>query len=359
MLKLNLSSEGIIVFDIGGTWFRSGYITGEGKLIKFSKTPAVNFKNSPLLKVDELQEKLVSYIVSETLRLQKEIREFCIKRAAISIGAAVKGYTGYILNSGPLWGIHSKPINLLMLLRKRIPTINWTILNDLTAALLWHVSQTQKKFNKASLFTISTGIGSRIYDRYANEIPLDEALGIQGEIGHLPITFQIEQKNIEQYCDCGGLNHLNAFCSGRGIEALLPCVSKHFITEFKTSTLKNKDIEELRFVDLVDSIRKGDSFAQKVIDLVTFPIAEILLRLFTFDPKIDLVFITGGVVHSLQPYYERSLLKHLRKLGLYLVCDFDPEFFQKRIEVKDSDEQAGLWGAALSASFGKEKLMSH
>lgn len=359
MLNFNFCPKRILVFDIGGTWFRSGYVDELGKLTNVSKTPAVNFKNSPSLKIEEMQGSLVSYLLSETQRLQKITKPFAAKRIAISIGAALNSHTGLVLDSGPLWGSRSKPVDLLGMLEKRMPTMEWTILNDITAALIWHVSQTRKVFKKASLFTVSTGIGSRIYDSQTGKFPVHQELGIQGEVGHLPITFTIGQKVIEQPCDCGGLDHLSAFCSGRGIEALLPLASESFREEFQESSLKDNPPDELSFADLVESTRKGERFAYKFIDAVTLPISKVLLQMFTFDADIDLVFIVGGVVHSLQPYYEESLHRHLDRLGLYLIHDYNRNFFRERIKIEDSDEQAGMRGAALFTCLHECKTVVH
>ncbi len=349
MIELNIPIEGVVVFDVGGTWFRSGLVTGEGQLIEVSRRPAVNFKNSPSLSVDEMQEALVSYLVSQTRQLQSKANGTAPRKSAVSMGAALNGHTGFVLNSGPLWGACSKPINLLAVLKQREPSVEWTVLNDVTATLLWNVSQFRKTFTKANLFTISTGIACRTYNGRTGEVILDPTFGIQGEIGHLPIVFRMGNQVVERHCDCGGFNHLNAFCSGRGIEALLPIVAEYFREDFAKSLMANQNPRDLDFADLVKAIHQGDDFAVKVLNLVTLPVAEMLLHLFTFDPEIDLVFFTGGVVHSLHPYYKKSLLNHLTHLGLYLVSNLDPTYFQKRVQVGCCDDQAGLRGAALTA----------
>lgn len=340
--------DGLIVFDIGGTWFRSGLLTSEGRLVSVTRTPAVNFKTCPNLRVDELQQALVDYLVSETRRLSTENAGLRPGAVGISMGAALNAHTGYIWNSGPLWGPESKPFDLAAVLRAEEPATTWLVVNDITAALLWHVNNTPKVFTKTILITISSGIGCRMFDGRRQTVPVHPVFGIQGEIGHLPVTFRMGDRIIERNCDCGGPNHLNAFCSGSGIAAMLPVIANHYPDSYQLSVLGGQAPSELGFGALVEAVRQGDPFAMNVVDLVTLPLAEILLHQFTLDPEVDRVVLTGGVVHSLHPYYMESLMGHLERIGLYQVSSRDARFFRDRLEVGQSDDQAGLLGAALA-----------
>src|SRR6266700_3868644 len=96
------------------------------------------------------------------------------------------------------------------------------MVNDITASVLHYAWLYERNnLSKLMLITISTGIGCRLYDARSNTVPVDRIHGLQGEIGHLPICFEYKGHPIELQCDCGGMNHINAFCSGRGIEALI------------------------------------------------------------------------------------------------------------------------------------------
>ncbi|MFZ4701747.1 MAG: ROK family protein [Candidatus Methylumidiphilus sp.] len=356
---IDLPAEGIVTFDIGGTWFRSGLVTSDGNATGVSCTSAINFKNSPLLNVDELQQGLIEYLLERSRCFQNRAENAQPRFAAIALGAAINGNTGLVLNSGPLWGTESKPLDLSAELNRREPTIEWAVVNDVTAELLWNVRQWPKPLKRASLITVSTGVGSRIYDGHRNYIPVDFEIGIQGEIGHLPIAFFIGDQRIARQCDCGGLNHLNAFCSGRGIEAILPLAAEYFKRSFEHSSIAGKAPSALTFADLVDAARLNNAFAVEVVNLVTLPVAEMILRLFTFDPEIEVVFLTGGVVHSLHPFYMDAVLGHLNRLGLYLVSQFNPSFFKERLALGCADGQSGLKGAALAFSVRQEEGLSN
>ena len=85
------------------------------------------------------------------------------------------------------------------------------ILNDISAAA-WQVSTTlaAKRF---MVVTVSSGIGSKIFDRSSSQGVLDD-VPYAGEIGHLTV----DEAPDAPRCDCGGSGHLGAIASGRGIE---------------------------------------------------------------------------------------------------------------------------------------------
>lgn len=342
----------VIVFDIGGTWFRSGVITKSGKLEFVKRCPAFNYMSFPDYSVSQLQDAFVGYLINETQRIQQELSQEKLQLVSISMGAALNAHTGLLLNSGPLWGPKCLPFDLLSILQEQEPSIKWIVVNDITAALLRHISELDvHSISKVMLITISTGIGCRIYDRRLDRIPVDRSHGLQGEIGHIPITFEYKGRSIELFCDCGGFNHLNAFCSGRGIEKLLQILTYSWQQEFKSSILSkfNNHPECLTFIDFAEAVRHKDEFALSILDAVTFPLAKIIHHLLVFDPEVESIILTGGVVHTLGRMYLNSLLNHLEKIGLYQVTERDPSFFRRRICPGIQDDNSGLVGAAIAA----------
>ena len=63
------------------------------------------------------------------------------------------------------------------------------------------------------LFTVSSGIGSKMFDRKSSQGVIDH-LPYAGEIGHIVINDDAHAP----VCDCGAKGHLQAIASGRGIE---------------------------------------------------------------------------------------------------------------------------------------------
>lgn len=328
--------KNVIVFDIGGTWFRSGIYTKGGELICVSRQPAKNYKKTAFKTMQELQGKLVTYIKEEVARLRKAFPQGNLSHIAISMGAALNAHTGYIFNSGPLWGPNCLPFDLHSKLTEVIPGMYISIINDVSAALLREVTQAKNKsFSKIMLITVSTGIACRIFEVQKGAIPVDKVYGLQGEIGHIPIRFTYNHKDIALRCDCGEENHLNAFCSGRGIEKVLQSVGK----------------QETSFSDFIQAVLKGDAFAISILHAVTKPLAELLLVTFTFDPETEKVIFTGGVTHALGKHYMQSLLHQLNETGMYQITNQDPKFFEKRLFLGKDDDKSSLIGAALSFKY--------
>lgn len=339
--------DSIIVFDIGGTWFRSAVLSEDTLRFK-SKKPAINFKNYPTWSIDQLHQGLIEYFASETERLKDELGVTGQIKAGVSMGAALNGHTGEIFNSGPLWGPKSKPLNLLKALQEKQPETNWVVLNDVTAGLVHHVSSyNSSKHSRIMVVTVSTGIAARTYDKKTDDVPISQEYGLQGEVGHVPFRFHYRNEAIALKCDCGGDNHLNAFSSGRGIETVIKHVSQLFVKDYKNSLISQSKSKDL-FGAFIDAVQKGDKFALEILDAVTFPLAQTLINVFTIDAGIDLILLTGGVVHSLNKHYVKSLLDNLIRIGLYQVTNQDPNFFEKRIQIAPDDD-AELVGAGKFA----------
>lgn len=335
----------IAVFDIGGTWFRSSvYNRGEG-LTNTSKIPAINYKNTPHNDPRELQLKLVDYFVERLTFFRKN--NIKITAASISMGAALNEHTGEILNSGPLWGPNCERFDLPGHLKRKMPEVEWVIINDVSAALLRFTDEQQyAEAKRINLITVSSGVACRTFDRSGNHIPINKD-GIQGEIGHIPISFTLLNETINKQCDCGGNNHLNAFSSGRGIANVL----RHYASRPRNSPLLKQlqgvDDDHILNAAFFTAVRADDSHANEILDAVTYPIANMIIHMLTIDAEIEKIIMTGGVVHAIEAQYMKSLLSNLRRTGLYQVSH-QTAFFKNVITVGTNDDNSGLIGAAIA-----------
>lgn len=354
----------IIVFDIGGTWFRFGLLSSKNRLLSTSKRPAINYKNTPHKSVKELQKKLVNFIWTHTKIIREKFPRKKLNTVSISMGAALNAHTGYIFNSGPLWGPKCEPFDLKRELNRKDKSVKWVIVNDVSAALLKNIQTLSPKQNsKITLVTISSGIGARTYDWKTKTIPVDPKFGIQGEIGHIPVSYEFRNLRFELVCDCGGLNHLNAFCSGRGIDVVLSVIQKRFVGDYKKSSLyQNSQDKKTSFTDFLRAIKRKDTFSLEILDSVTKPLAELLISLFTFEPETSKILLTGGVVHSLGKAYSESLTRNLNLIGLYQITNRNRHFFRKKVEIAKDNNNSGLIGAGIYARIKKlennEKALS-
>lgn len=349
-------AEAIAAFDIGGTWFRSGLVGADGTLTSVRRTRAISFVSAPDLPPNRLRAALVDYLVAEVERLREE-HATPILTAGISMGAALDGNTGTILNSGPLWGSDDRRFDLAHALGRRCGDVNWVVINDITAALMRHVMLPEyRQVPKVSLLTVSSGVGLRTWDGLQGRVPMGRQHGLQGEIGHLAVRFEFRGRPLERRCDCGELNHLNAFCSGRGIEAVLRKVAERHGDDFRSSALgevAKGDPSMIQPPHLALALARGDRFASEALEAVTLPVAECLLALFTLDPEVERVILTGGVVHGLGERYRQTLIDLLSGRGLYQISRHHPSFFSERIWIGIDDGHSGLLGAAIACRVGE------
>lgn len=339
--------DAIVVFDLGGTYFRSGlYVVDEG-LKEVRQQPALSFRSAPGMSAAELKQGLLRYLVN-TARFYAE--HFNTNRISISLGAALDGHRGVVYGSGPLWGDDTSSFDLLTLLRLAAPELTWHLVNDVTAALMHYVNQAiDASARKVLLTTISTGIACRVIDTRTQYIALDE-FGLQGEIGHLPTNLCFKGQQLQLKCDCGGHNHLAAFASGRGVAELAVHLSELQPFLWKTSRVAELRTRGLAHDDaLYQALNENDEFALNLLYLATQPVADMLRNALTLDPEIDRIVLTGGVVVNLATHYRAMLMRHFSEQGVYLSSHFDPTLFDDRLVIANSTEVNNLIGAALYA----------
>lgn len=343
----SLCNRSMVVFDIGGTWVRSAIFREPEQLSEIRREPAPNFKNMVVPSGSDLHAIFCQQLLNETNRLLES--QVVDKVVVVSLGAALNAKTGEVYQSGPLWGPNSDGIPLKDILYESRPDVQWIIVNDVTAALFRYIAKRPNRdHGKTVLITVGSGIACRTFDEGSNRIPSDRATGLQGEIGHTTIDFNFRDVPVHLQCDCGGIDHLNAFCSGRGIEQLVRTLSKHLPETFAASQLSYLSggiPDVLAFEDFRTAIVNSDSFAISMLDAVTLPIARYIVTMLTLDPDINRIILTGGVVHSVEDTYLESLNGNLSSIGMYQITNRDPEYFVKRIEVGYPDDNSGLIGA--------------
>lgn len=339
----------IISFDLGGTWFRSSLLNESLEISFFSKVPSINYLTNPNDSPNSLQQKLVDYIVVEVERIIK-CSGSPINTVVISMGAAINAINGVVLNSGPLWGPDCKPFDLLGALNMCSLHINWNVYNDISATLMYHSVHDNNLTKRSCLITISSGIGMRIYDPSNKKIPFGSEMGLQGEIGHLPINFSLFGKKLEMECDCGGKNHLNAFCSGRGVDNIIKNLPL-LVPESNMLAIENID----SLSKFKDYLLCNNTVVEDILRKIVSPIAHSILWILTVDPQIEVMFITGGLYEYLGDFYSEELIRQLEHIGMYQTSEYVEDYFRSKLIFSDTVQHAGLIGAAYCLSL-KDKV---
>jgi 3-dehydroquinate synthetase/predicted NBD/HSP70 family sugar kinase len=310
--------------------------------------PAVNYLNHPGLSQAQLRRRLVDYVLGESLRLGGGSPDEPLP-VSISVGAAVNGHTGVILGSGPLWGPGSEGFDLAKALSCARPDVRWSVINDVTALATYFASRPEYRHaKKISVLTISTGIACRTIEVANRRVPLHPELGVQGEIGHIPIDFQAGGRVLDLPCDCGGPSHLNAYCSGRGIPRVMARLASALERPQWLDPALLQD-PSLWVALLRQDLATSDPAARELLHSVVKPVARSIVSLLAVDPEVTRIVVTGGVPQSLGHAYRDAVHRTLDRLGMYLITDSDPRYFRTTVQFTGVDDSAGLLGAALAA----------
>ena len=93
-----------------------------------------------------------------------------------------------------------EPLRLYEHLKEVSPELQWHIVNDVTALLAPYMRD-DAPYSKTMLITVSSGIGSKLFDPVIGVL---DDVGYAGEIGHSVADPSAEAVR----CDCGGRGHL-------------------------------------------------------------------------------------------------------------------------------------------------------
>ncbi|KJK51717.1 hypothetical protein UK23_06150 [Lentzea aerocolonigenes] len=328
------SAVPVVVFDLGGTWSRSGVLDGR-EVVGLERTPTSTVLGG-VRAGDEARRRIISWLAETFDRISGATR---VARCAVSLGAAMDGRTGEVVGAAPLFGAERFSWWPEKELRLARPEVAWTVVNDVSAlayALLHNDDVNQA--GTAAAVTVSTGIAYRTIDLATGHIPYDRDNGLQGEIGHLPSRMDWEGRPVTALCDCGARDHVSAFASGAAVE--------RFLREIRSPRWGVPDGTVETFAA---SVHNGHAGARAVLDAVTMPMAEVVLAQACLNPRVEHTVFTGGVVDGLGEHYLASLTGNLGRLGLYGVSDRDPGYFARRLRTGQADRLDALRGAGIHA----------
>lgn len=310
--KARKENHPVVVIDIGGTNFRSSiFVEGKGLIEKPQRFLTPNFINNPNLKIKELQKLLINQITETVLNYKKRYPK--VNLVGLSFPAPIT-LDGVVNQACTIWGDKGKIFPLLRILSQSLPNYYWSVANDITAAAERYANI--KKFRNIDYFvviTISSGIGSKIYDVRSRRVILDRR-SIGGEMGHIKVDYSPNAP----LCDCGGRGHLGALASGRAIERQTITEAKKFPVKFKKSLLSKlaKKPEVINNNLLVSAIKADDKFCLQILDRATFPLACAISHV-SGNIGVDKFIIIGGFALNCGDRYLETLRVNLRKTDFY------------------------------------------
>jgi predicted NBD/HSP70 family sugar kinase len=330
-----------ILFDLGGTHIRGAVASTcanptNATLQSRIKRHIPNFltKSAPATVWDELLQLICSYVtqVSELVQPSDPV--------IVSFPGPVDS-AGRVIAAPTIIGRQSSFPDLRATISSATGRPTY-LLNDMSAAA-WHLSTVTNSARFIAV-TISSGIGSKIFDRTSSRGVLDD-VPYAGEIGHV----LVDGDPTAPLCDCGSKGHLGAVSSGRGIERAARQQAEEDKTAFSKSlcatrfgaagtTLNNES-------HLVPAALAHDPWAVDVIRRCTRPLGH-MLRSLTVAAGLDRILVSGGFAQSLGPLYIEILQETMNTPDPFPGFPiFDSHF----IQLCRPDDEVCLLGAATYA----------
>ena len=214
------------------------------------------------------------------------------------------------------------------------------ILNDVSAAA-WHMSR-RVNAKRFMVVTISSGIGSKVFDR-------DHALGVlddvtyAGEIGHA----RVDESADAPICDCGGRGHLGAIASGRGIlrrARQMAFADPAFADSLCARAFSSSADALTNEQHLVPAARLGDAWVLGIVRECTATLAQVLLQN-VMAAGVERVVVIGGFALSLGETYKAILQDEMVKR-----CDYRVLAEHLKDLIVMGEQDACLLGTAAYAS---------
>ena len=281
-----------IGIDIGGTNTAIGVVDREGNIL-YEKQPQLPtpLKQDNPTGSESISEKLLTDFIN---LLAYEIKSAIDTVAKINPEIGVMGigigapnanyYTGTIEQAPnlPFVGV----IPFAKLIQDKFPEIRFIKLtNDANAAALGElIYGGGKHMQNFVMITLGTGLGSGII---VNGDLVYGADGFAGECGHTTIV-----RN-GRTCGCGGLGHLEAYCSATGMKrTVYELLAMHNTSE---SELADIPFNKMTSKKVFEAAEKGDKLAKEVFDMTGEWLGEALADTVNhLSPEA--IFLFGGPV---------------------------------------------------------------
>ncbi|WDE11118.1 ROK family protein [Thalassomonas haliotis] len=336
-----------IVVDIGGTNLRVALFEQEqgqpGQLKQVKREKVCSFAVSQV-KGQALYRAFLSQLEA---CLHPYLSQYPDCPLAIAFPGPVSP-SGVVSCAPTLWGEELRQVDFLddckNLFRRHV-----VLMNDISAAV-WryadHGSHENTSGNDFCLFTISSGVGNKVFS--GGKVLLNDQ-GQGGELGHCQLAF-------DEYalrCDCGGYGHLGALASGRGIEQLGRHMASKAPAQFSSSALARLcggDIDRIDTRKLVSALHQGDEFCHQVLSRSQHYLVQAMSHLYHSIGIKRFIFI-GGFCCAVGLVYLESLKRVVRQfswLGL------GGEDIESMCRLGASDDDHSLLGLGYYLSGGRQ-----
>jgi glucokinase len=324
-----------LVYDLGGTYLRCGSVESEGPVRKVVKEEISNF-------LDYDPNVVWNDVLSRILTYERNVRQALSPEAPVVLAfpGPIRGHRDILHAPTVLGDSRYFPDICAELERQMKRRVH--LLNDVSAAA-FHLSR-QTTAARLMVVTISSGIGSKIFDRKHPSGIIDEP-PYAGEIGHIVV----DEGTDAPRCDCGGLGHLAAISSGRGVERLARRLAGQDALAFSRSQcvrLFGAKADELsNYNHIVPALRGEDEWALSLLKITLRPLAKVLISV-VIGAGVEQVFIIGGFALSVGNTYLNSLRAAVADASDYHITS---ELLPRMFRLGRANEETCLEGAGLYA----------
>jgi glucokinase-like ROK family protein len=279
-LLFNGSQHLVLGIDLGGTKIYGAVADFDGNLLHEIRKDHHGTKAA-----DSLE--LLCSVIDQLLAFAKETR-LPVRGIGVGVPGVVQTDTG-VVKIAPALDWTDYPLKTHLAQRYTYPL---AIENDVNLAALGEMwFGTESAENNLVLLTIGTGIGAGVI---INGAVYSGAHNLAGEVGYfLPDRSYLG-------CSYPGFGALETLASGTGIAERARQALK--------DTRSPAELESLTAYDVFDAVRRGECWAQEVLDETVDYLAQLVAAIATiFDP--DVILLGGGVSRSadllIQPICDR------------------------------------------------------
>jgi predicted NBD/HSP70 family sugar kinase len=335
-----IESRPVLAFDIGGTWLRWACVDANGCVSASGRKPTDALGLRGVNDPTDLARALVAFIAE----VRNQHPAYAV--VSVSLGAVYDNLNGVAVSSAPLWG--TEIINFPFrdsLVASTDRFTEWHVLNDVSAiALAAKASEPALEDAPFHLITLSSGVAARHVN--SRGIPATDTLSpsVQGEIGHLPSSMTYMDKAVHQRCECGAMDHVASFVSGRGFAALLWGVLASGLVDKSNLHPEDHTNDEVVLQLFVEALDAGTAWAEELLDSLSKTVLSVINWIVTLDPGAQIV-LTGGFWCGLYPHLYPNIRDRAQVNGPYIIRD-DPDWLSKRL-LHYENPDGGLLGAAI------------
>lgn len=282
-----------LVFDVGATFVKYAWMTGEGMIEEKGKIPAPN-------KVGEGVENFLEAI-GEIYDQYKEKGE--IEGIAMGLPGQVDVEKGIVYGGGGIKYLDD--VALGELLSKRCDGVKVSLENDAKCTALAEVwLGNAKDVQDACVLVFGTGIGGGIIkDRKVHR----GNRMLAGEVSYCIEGMQRE--DLDQIVPIETIPTAEA--SNDQIPFIYAAKCATFGLVWRVARAKGISVDEVDGEKIYQWVEEGDPIATKVLEDVYFDIAKLCINMYViYDP--DVILIGGGI--SAQPAFIQGIQKYIDKL---------------------------------------------